>query len=461
MKRWLPVAGALVAVLALLGVMYVLRQEPAELPEATLQADPTPLPMYVLLDNAEEQPEQITITCDGKTSAYAFNQLAGTYGAIDYDERLAFNQEELQRLFESCTRLVSRKIIDEKPADLAVYGLDDPISTVTVQYADGNRHEIRVGARSPLEDGYFGMLDADPTVYLLMTYDAESFIKQLPDFRTFSLFHDLGNDAENYALSVQELVIDAEEQKIRFYRPAAGANGEVYGIEILEPVEVAGDEYAFYQKVVNPIFSLRNARLQLVEDLPDDLARYGLETPQATLLLKDDMGKTRLLIGTEEEGRTYLMREGIPAVLSVKSSALSFLTMDYTQVMDRLVWIYNIDQVDSLTVTYGGRTDTLEVRGGTGFWFNGTPVDEETGRELYRCVISLTYDDRASETAIEETPACEMTFSLLDGSKTSLALYALNERHFEVVRDGQSTGFYINKSYLTNIAKALEALYEI
>ena len=153
------------------------------------------------------------------------------------------------------------------------------------------------------------------------------------------------------------------------------------------------------------------------------------------------------------------MREGIPAVLSVKSSALSFLALDYAQVMDRLVWLYSIEEVHRLTVSYGGRTDVLEVRGGTGFWFNGERVDDETGRALYRNAISLTYDDRAPQTAADGTPVCELTFTLLDGRETSLALFALNERHLEVVRDGESTGFYVNKSGLSNIVSALEALY--
>lgn len=460
MKRWLPIAGALAAVLVLLGAMYLLRQEPARTPEATQQAEPTPLPMHVLLDAGDTQPELISIDCGGETAEYAFDQEQGAYAAVGYDRRLAFDQDALGRLFDSCSRLVSRKIIDEKPGDLSVYGLDEPMSTVSIAYPDGESREILVGARSPLEDGYFGMLDGDPAVYLLLTYDVESFTKPLADYRTLSLFHDLGDDAENYALSVRELVIEhPQAQRVRFFRPADGADGEVYGIEILEPVEVGGDEYAFYQKVVSPIFSLRNAKLQLVEDLPDDLARYGLETPASTLLLRDDNGETRLLIGGEEDGRTYLMREGIPAVLSVKSSALSFLALDYAQVMDRLVWLYSIEQVDRLTVSYGGRTDVLEVRGGTGFWFNGERVDDETGRALYRNAISLTYDDRAPQTAADGTPVCELTFTLLDGRETSLALFALNERHLEVVRDGESTGFYVNKSGLSDIVSALEALY--
>lgn len=457
MKKWVSVAAALAAVLVLLGVMHLLKAPAPEPVETQTQPETTVQPMRVLLDTQGQAPELVTIAVDGETVSYAPD--GEGYAAVNYDDRLAFDQEGLGRLFTSLMRLVSRKTIDEAPESLSVYGMDEPVSVVTARYRDGSHHEVRVGARSPLEDGYYGMLDDDPAIYLLPTYDVESFLKKRADYRAYSLFHEFGDDAENYALSVRELLIDrGDEGRTRFLRPADGADGQVYGIEIHEPVRVAGDEYAFCQQVIKPLFSLKRARLELAEDLPNDLSRYGLDAP-ATLFVKDDNGKTRLLIGTEQNGRTYLMREGVPAVLSVKSSALAFLALDYAQVMDRLVWLYPITEVDSLTVERAGRTDVLEVRSGAGFWFNGARVEDETGRALYRSAISLMYEDRAAETVMHSEPECTLIFTMLSGEQTSLALYALNERHLEVARNGQTTGFYINKGGLGDIVSALEALY--
>ena len=162
MNRWLPSAGALAVVLVLLGAMYLLRQEPARTPEATQQAEPPPLPMHVLLDAGDTQPELISIDCGGETAEYAFDQEQGAYAAVGDDRRLAFDQDALGRLFDSCSRLVSRKIIDEKPEDLSVYGLYEPMSTVSIAYPDGESSEILVGPRSQLADGYFGKLAGDP-----------------------------------------------------------------------------------------------------------------------------------------------------------------------------------------------------------------------------------------------------------------------------------------------------------
>lgn len=452
-------ALALLAIAALLGTIYFLKETPdpgtpnPTAPAVTLE------PLKILIDQEDEPVVDVTIDFDGTRQTYAYDTRTRTYGAVDYDARLAFDQTALGRLFDSCTRLVSRKVIDDQPEDRAVYGMDLPACTVTARYTDASSHVIRVGNPSPLGDGYFGMVDDDPAVYLLLSYDVDSFLKKPYDYRSLSLFHDLGDDAEAYSLTVRELLMERREKgRISFRRQPDGADGEVYTIGIQEPVVMNGDEYAFYQKVIRPVFSLKNAKLRLVEDLPPDLGRYGLDEPQ-TLWIRDDGGATRLLVGKEEDGYVYVMRESVPAVLAVKASALSFFELDYAQVMDRLVWLFNIDTVGSLTVQSAEGTDTLMVMdGGAAFRFNGVEADAELARALYRSAISLQFDNRAEESAADVPPECTLILRMKDGKEHRVSLHSLNERHLEVVRDGVSTGFYVNKSDLQNILSALEAL---
>lgn len=460
MKRALPLLLALVVVVALLGTMYALKTAPApEAPAPT--ATPAPVvTLQVLVDQEASPAVEVTLETGGEATTYVYDAQQQLYKAKGYDDRLPFDQVALGNLFGSCSRLVSRKVVDEQPQDLSTYGLDNPTAIITAKYGDGASHVIRLGAASPLEDGYFGQLDDSPSVQLLLGYDADLFTQKLFDFRTYSLFHPLGDDAEEYALTVRELAFDlGGEGELAFHRGPDGAGDVPPTIEITRPVEVLGDEYAFYQKVITPLFSLKNARLQLVEDLPQDLARYGLDVPN-TLWLKDDGGSTRLLIGSEnEEGRTYLMREDVPAVLSVKSSALSFLKLDYSVVMDRLVWLFNIAEANTLTVELNGNRQVLEiVDKGAAFRLNGADIAADLGRALYRSAISLQYDDRTEESALDTPPVCTLTFAMHNGDTHTLSLHALNERHLEVVRDGESTGFYVNKSALEQISAALDAL---
>lgn len=453
MRRWLSVGLALLAVIALLGVMWLLKQEPqAQEPVAPA---PTVQPMKALVDKQDTYPTQLTLTQGDVSATYVHDHAANTYAAKDYDARLAFDQSALTQLFASATRLVSRKTIDVSPQDLALYGLDAPLGSVQAQYADGSAHTVWIGKQSPLGDGYFGMIDDDPSVYLLLSYDVDSFLKQLYDYRSYSLLHPMDEDSENHSLTVRELSIDrGNNDTIRFLRGADQPGGMVPPIQIVEPVTVTGDEFAFHQNVISPLHSLGKARLVLVEDMPTALDRYGLDTPR-TLYVRDDGGETRLLIGKEEDGRTYLMREGVPAVLSVKSSALAFLNVDYSTVMDRLVWLVNIADVQSLTIQQPDHTVVLAIENGQTFALNGKAVDPELGRAVYRNAISFLFEGRAEQSAMDSTALCTLILRLKDGTQTSLSLYALNERHLEIARDGVSTGFYCNKSGLQNVLDAL------
>lgn len=460
MKKRLPFVLVILLIVGLLGMMYLLQAAPEPRYNEPEAPAVTPEPLLTLIDQETAPAVSVTIDYEGTSQTYAYHAHTQAYEAVGYDARLAFDQTALKKLFGSCTRLVTRKVIDTEPKDLELYGMKEPACTVTAAYMNGKSHVIHVGARSPLADGYFGRVDDDPTVYLLSSYDADLFFKKPYDYRSYALFHELGDDAEAYALTVREILMEScERERIVFWRKPDGADGEVYPIQIKEPVAMNGDEYAFYQKVIQPIFSLQNARLSLVEDLPSDLGRYGLDSPQI-LGIRDDGGATRLLIGKEEDGRVYVMREGIPAVFSVKASAMVFFNLDYAQVMDRLVWLFNIDMVNSLRIRHSGGEDVLTVHeNGSSFHFNGARADTETARTLYRNAISLQFDDRIAQSAADVAPECVLTIQTKDGKKHEIALHELNERHLEVVRDGVSTGFYVNKSDLQSIMSALKALH--
>lgn len=457
MKRTLPVLLAVLAIAVLLSMMHFLQNAPrAAAPNSAVSTDIT-MPLHVLVDKEDAPAMEVVLSHRGETVTYV--QDAQVYKAKGYDDRLSFDQTSLRNLFSACSRLLSRKIIDAQPEDLSTYGMEDPVCMVRITYADGEKHVIRIGNRSPLEDGYFGTLDDDPAIHLLTTYDVDLFLKTLKDYRSFSLLHPLGSEAEAYSLTVRELCMDrGEGGKISLYRAPDSVNGDIYNIQILEPVEVNGSEYDFLQKVVKPLFSLSHARVELVEDLPNELSRYGLDSPR-TLYVRDDAGATRLMIGDEENGRTYLMREGVPAVLSVETSALNFLNLDYAQIMDRLVWLYNIDQVQNLTVEHAGVTDVLEIRNeGKDFLFNGVFVADDVGRALYRNAISLEFDGRTNASMDRHIPECRLIITLNDGRREELTLYRLNERHLEVARNGSSTGFYTSQKGLQEIINVLEAL---
>ena len=85
MKRWLPIAAALLAVAVLLGAMQLLNQTPQKPMEMATKAPATPAPMRVLIDKQEVVPERVIIAYNGETTGYVINKQTGTYAAENYD----------------------------------------------------------------------------------------------------------------------------------------------------------------------------------------------------------------------------------------------------------------------------------------------------------------------------------------------------------------------------------------
>lgn len=458
MKRKL-ILSALVVFL-LVGGLFLLRSLPEPVDE------PTEEPAFTLeyLTDREE-PLSVTLIQGDQTQTYTRFLTDGSYGVEDYPTTLKFDQVLLGRLFSSCAKLPSKKTVEQGVKDFDVYGLSQPTVYVEAKFENGDVLQVEVGDRSPLEDGYYGRISGSRDVLLLSTYDVESFERGLYDFREKRLLHDLGEDAEEYALTVQHL---------RFERHDAGTldlkRRQVDGvkvsdldsvppIELTEPVICEGDEYAFVTRLVQKLFQFRNASPILVQDSPDDLSVYGLDEPER-LYLQDETGEIVLLIGRREEDSVYVMQEGTPCVFLIKAGMLDFFYIDYTDVMSKIFWIHNIEQVKELVVVQQGERHTLQTEHAVPrFVFDGREVPEEPARKLFLSAISLMVAGKV-ESEPECSPVIEMAIAYHDGSSYTLELFPMNERYYSVHINGLATGFYCNKKDVDALESALNVLVQ-
>ena len=320
-----------------------------------------------------------------------------------------------------------------------------------------------MGDRSPLEDGYYGRVSGSRDVLLLSTYDVESFERGLYDFREKRLLHEIGGDAEEYALTVRQLRLERHKagtlalQRRELKKTDVSGLDPVSPIELTEPVSCEGDEYAFVTRLVQKLFQLHSASPTLVEDSPKDLSPYGLDRPER-LYLRDESGESALLIGKREGDSVYIMQEGIPCVFLVGAGMLDFFYIDYTEIMSRIFWIHNIEQVKELAVTLQGEQHILQTEhAASRFTLDGQEVAEEPARKLFLSAISLMIAGTVEEEP-EGAPAARLAVTYQDGSSYTLDLFPLNERHYSVHIDGRATGFYCNKKDVEALKSALNAL---
>ena len=73
--------------------------------------------------------------------------------------------------------------IEENPADLSQYGLDNPQVTVTVEKKNGQIDKMIIGDLSPTLGEYFVMKDGDNTVYTIYDFKVDTLKKPISYYK--------------------------------------------------------------------------------------------------------------------------------------------------------------------------------------------------------------------------------------------------------------------------------------
>lgn len=92
-------------------------------------------------------------------------------GTLWYEGEEPFQVESIlaEDILAACTQLTSMETLSDDPAeyggDLAAFGLEPPQCTVTITYTRGEPVTYDIGARLPLEGGYYFRLEGDDSLY--------------------------------------------------------------------------------------------------------------------------------------------------------------------------------------------------------------------------------------------------------------------------------------------------------
>ncbi|MBI2875517.1 MAG: DUF4340 domain-containing protein [Candidatus Tectomicrobia bacterium] len=220
---------------------------------------------------------------------------------------------EIESLLSSLTDLTSERTVEEKPKDLAAYGLQPPQGEVVLKGSRGEQ-VLRVGSQSPLDSFFYVQKRGNPGVLLASSALQDSLNKGSFDLR----------DKTVVALSpkeVQKVELAREGLSLTCQRRA----GDRW--DLVAPLRYRADG----EKIQDALEKLRALRVkQFVDEQPQDLARYGLDAPQGRLVLwkEDAKGKSTSQVlrwARQPEGTLYAQRQGAPQVFALDEDFLKAL----------------------------------------------------------------------------------------------------------------------------------------
>jgi hypothetical protein len=359
-----------------------------------------------------------------------------------------------------------------KVNNLSDFGLTDPQATVEVKYKDGSDFGYKIGSATATNSGTYYMcgLNSD-NVYVVAVDDgileaATYFVKTdmlsiTPDSSDSTskanpqnVFHKITLTGKNFPTPV---VIQEIDEMPTIVSPA---KYEVDAQNVTDLLGVLGSLTADSAVVTKPDAAA--------------LKQYGFDNPTVKAVYSVNKENHTLIIGNKSSKGYYAMVDNINVIYEVSASDVSALTdTDLFKLRSKLIFVPNINTVKKIEITSSGKTDVINVsrtentesstEDNKVYNYKVTGTDgkeldyDKNYKNAYQTLISLVIYDQTDKMP-SGTPAITIKYSFFDKSTTNtLALYAIDNRHYTAVLDGTVYGL-CTKNDVENVLNAIADL---
>ncbi len=416
---------------------------------------------------------------------------------LQNDPNRPINQDRVTSLIGLINNISAKRLVAEKPDNLADFGLAEPSGYLQGTLTDGTTVTLQIGNMVSAGNGYYALVNEDGKVYLMdLTYgtgfkytDSDmTAVAQAPSITAESINHILIDNRESEDFEV----INSKELGL-------GNDGSnVYSWHILKPYKVGytadGSKVAAIQQNFTGL-----SYSSCVEYEAKDLSLYGLDNPMATIDLGYTVDRTeklskpekdpatgkeitektvqdpkeyKLLIGKKEDSGNnyYVMEAGTKAVYIMSADSVDkMLTVDTFSLLNPFINIPNIDNVDQIDITVDGtpyqiKIDHKAAKDEDGkdivkstYYFNGTLVDEDAFKDFYQVLVGTKYDTEIKkEVDTKVAPHLTIRYQLNDSAKTVIgASFLPYDQSFYIIDTNGEVKFFADKRRIDDIVKKI------
>lgn len=481
-RRILIAAGAVVLLaLALVIMKYAFpEKEPLPPPETPV---PTEQPVHYLIQRSGSEIRQVTVTYpdsdDFVISADAKDDGSYAFDIVPEDDFFGYNTARLRSLMYTLSSLSAMSKIEEAPADLSVYGLDDVRNTVTVDFTDGTGTTLRIGNETPVNGYYYVNTDEDDTVYTLGGYVTGLITRHPFEYRLIDSFP-----------SYMDEEVYTNITHFRLTQRDGTAIDIVLDSDLSMEGNISSSAYMMTSPLVSPctsdsvepildVLATLTYDAILLDITEENLAEYGMDRP-ARLYLEDYLGNSlEIVIGTTLSNACYAaIGRQYDAFLAGETDYLTILRytednydwidLNYMNLQIRTPWIINIHQVESLTYDFGGTVYDMELYEyddvtGSGIdvvrtcsTINGKDINETNTKRIFSRTLNFRQVGALPEgTAYDPDFAYSIEVRMKDGTVSRMTFHRINDRQFACVLNGAAE-YYIYASNIDNLTVAIE-----
>jgi hypothetical protein len=230
--------------------------------------------------------------------------------------------------------------------ELSRFGLDAPVVTVGLRYNDGEAPRMMaLGAKDPTEGARYAVIEGTDDVMIVQ--DRET--------------------------ALARRLFDVRDKRVMAFEPddvlsltVADASGETTlravraGLDAPWRLEAPVGDLADGNQITSRLNRLRGARAATYlteEATAEDIATFGLATPELTVTVTKESGgardSQRLLVGARETPNWIVMAEGATEIITVAEASLKTATDWNENLVSRVITEFASDELRAITWSSG------------------------------------------------------------------------------------------------------------
>jgi hypothetical protein len=292
--------GLLVAVVILAaiggGVYWTNKHKADEAKKPAAATDTTKV-----LSIPEDQFKEIKIAKAGADPTIVAK--TGDKWLLTFPKAMPADQDAVASMVTALASLNADRVVEEKPGDLAPFGLATPKEQVVITKKDGKTQTLEIGDDSPVGSGVFAKLEGDTRVFVLPTFAKTSFDKTGKDLRDKRLL----TFNSDKLTSVQ---LTAKGGPVEFGKNAQN------DWTIVKPKPMRADG----SQVEDIIRKLKDAKMDTTvsdEDAKKAEAAFGSAPRVANVSVTDNTGTQTLDIHKDKDKNYYAKSSAVEGVYKV------------------------------------------------------------------------------------------------------------------------------------------------
>lgn len=404
------------------------------------KADPNAPPK--ILDIPAEQLKKVEITKNGETTAIERGDDAQY--SITAPKPLAADQDAASGVFTSLTSFVSDRVVDEKASNLGQFGLDKPALTVKAVRKDGKSSTLLFGDETPTQSGVFCMLEGDPRLFTVASYNKSSVDKTWKDLQDKRLLR-----FDELKLSRIELV--SKGGTVEFGKNAKSE------WQIVKPRPLRADG-----SVVDQLLSrLREAKFDPSTpeaDVKKAVQAFASGSLVATAKVTDAAGTQTLELRKDKDSYYYAKSSAVPGIHKMTNDLGEVMSKPLDDFRNRKLFEFGWSEPSRVDVRDGASTRGFAKKDGK--WISG-------GKEMDSASVQALIDKLREMSAIKfpekgftEPAAIEAAVVSADGKTTERVEISKSGNYYFARRAGEPALYELDGKFVEELRQAAAGVKE-